>query len=264
MLVRASSLCSGSSGNAIFIQNGQDKFVVDCGLNGRQFASRLASLDVMPQDLQGIVITHEHKDHISGLGVVLRRYGLPLYITEKTLAASLPEIGSFDASLVRVLEAGTAFAIGDTKLTPIELSHDAVEPQGYRIHTAKGDIAICTDTGSIHAKTLKSLLNAKLLFLEANYDEELLRLGPYPKWLKQRVAGDYGHLSNRLAGKLLQFLLQQGTEKIVLSHLSKQNNYPALAQSTVCSYLKQIGAKINADYQLLVAPRYEPSPVMEL
>lgn len=261
-VVRASALCSGSSGNAIFIETGTDKFVVDCGLNGKKFADALATLNILPRDLTGILITHEHRDHISGLGVILRKYQIPFYMTEATYKVAQPEIGDFDVNLLHYIPPNQDFVIGDSRITPFKLSHDAVEPRGFRFVTPHGDVSICTDTGKITGDMVSALAGSKVIFLEANYDEYLLRSGPYPYWLKHRISSDLGHLSNLVAAKFLQFLISTGTSHIVLSHLSHKNNYPQLAALTVRQNLAETGEIAENDYSMTVAKRYTPSPVL--
>lgn len=259
MQIRASALCSGSSGNSIYVQTESDKFIVDCGLNGRKFIDGLATLQVEPADLSGILITHEHRDHISGLGVILRRFKLPLYITRATYAAARQEIGDFAPELLNFIPADDSFVIGESRIHPFRLSHDAVEPRGFRFETAHGDISICTDTGRITGEILTAVSGSKLVFIETNYDENLLRSGPYPLWLKRRISGELGHLSNLVAAKFLQLLISSGTSELVLSHLSKKNNYPQLASLTVRKNLDATGVIGAGDYHLSVAERYCPS-----
>lgn len=256
---RAVALRSGSSGNLYFIERGGTRLVLDCGINGRSFRSAMTEAGVAEDEinaLSGILITHEHSDHISGLGVVLRRHHLPLYITEKTLKAALPKIGAFDPDLIHLIRPGDVFEIGNFQIEAVPTSHDAVEPLAFTFYDGHRKIAFCTDLGIFTQTVETALSGSQLVFLEANYEPRLLEYGPYPYVLKERIRGERGHLSNQASGESALKLLRMGMRHVVLSHLSKENNFPALAEQSVTSVLLEGGAASGKDYQLDIAKRY--------
>lgn len=264
MTIRACALRSGSSGNSILVQNGPDSLVFDCGINGKQFDLALRSVGSSPAEISGLVISHEHRDHISGLGVIMRKFQIPVYITEKTFLACKDSLGKFDPDLVHIIEPSHFFSVGDTVIKSFPIPHDAVDPQAFRIQTTAGDIAICTDIGCLTPGIHHEIQGAKLIFAEANYDDLLLDQGPYSYWLKERIRGGKGHLSNKMCAGFLQNLVQTGTSRISLAHLSYENNSPSLAAATVRTWLRTIDALEDRDYSLQVAKRYDVSEVISL
>jgi phosphoribosyl 1,2-cyclic phosphodiesterase len=251
---------SGSSGNAIFVSDGKSHLLVDAGITGKGLAGSLFEVGADADDIAGILVTHEHVDHISGLGVLLRQYRLPLYISEETFLSARERIGRFDESLLRFIEGEKPFQVADFEVIPVPISHDAADPFAFRIEHEKGRISICTDTGELTERMMQILLDCEVVHLEANYDDNMLAFGPYPQRLKKRIRGRFGHLSNDESGRALIEFVRNGTEKIVLSHLSKDNNLPELALACVKRHLSLIGARENLDYQLIAANRYDCSP----
>ncbi|HHU08060.1 MAG TPA: MBL fold metallo-hydrolase [Clostridiaceae bacterium] len=262
--LRTSALRSGSSGNSILISTDQSSVLVDAGITGKGLTCALGELDESPDKLKGILITHEHCDHISGLGVILRRYKIPFFINKETLKQVLPGLGRFDPDLIRIIYPDESFRIDDLEIMAFPISHDAVAPVGYTISSGLGTIGVCTDLGCTDERVFQALSGSKLCYLEANYDQELLRMGNYPLKLKERIAGHHGHLSNDESGAACIRLLQQGTERIILSHLSQENNFPHLALLTVNDALTEAGAKEGLDYQLTAARRYDVSEPQEI
>lgn len=253
------SLRSGSSGNSTFIRAGSAGIAVDCGLNGRQFAKALQAAGESPSALDALLLTHEHTDHCSGIGVVMRRHRIPLYVTEKTYQAVRRELGPVDDSLIHLIEPGQAFAIKDTLVTPFSTPHDAVDSVGFRIETSYGDIGIATDLGHFSATVREALTGCRIIHLEANYDPQMLETGSYPRFLKRRIAGPSGHLSNEEAALAASWLVRHGTQALVLSHLSQENNLPELALRTITDYLAHEGVKADRDVAIHVSPRYSCS-----
>lgn len=262
--LRTSALRSGSSGNSILVSTDQSSVLVDAGITGKGLANALKDLDESPDKLKGILITHEHSDHISGLGVILRRFKIPFFINKKTLKKVLPELGNFDPDLIRIIRADETFQVDDLEIMAFPISHDAAAPVGYTISSELGSIGVCTDLGCTDEGVYKALADSKLCYLEANYDQELLRMGSYPLKLKERIASHHGHLSNDESGIACIRLLEQGTEKIILSHLSQENNFPHLALLTVNDALTEAGAKEGLDYRLTAARRYDVSEPQEI
>jgi phosphoribosyl 1,2-cyclic phosphodiesterase len=250
------SLRSGSSGNATFVRTPSARLAVDVGLSGRRFADALESIGEHADDIDAILLTHEHADHCSGLGVVMRRHRIPLYVTRWTYREVKGMLGRVDESLIHFIEAGTPFAVRDTVITPFSTPHDAIDPLGFRIHTDDGDIGIATDLGYFSDDVRAALSGCKIVHLEANFDPEMLETGSYPRHLKRRIASREGHLSNFDAGAAAVDLLRHGTEAFALSHLSEENNRPYLALSTVMDTLAREGAKVGRDYIIKASPRY--------
>lgn len=255
------SLRSGSSGNSTFVRTESAGIAVDCGLNGRQFARALHAIGESPASLDALLLTHEHIDHCSGIGVVMRRHRIPLYLTEKTFLAVERELGPVADSLIHFIEPGVAFTVRDTLITPFSTPHDAADPLGFRIETSLGDIGIATDLGHFSATVRQALTGCRIIHLEANYDPRMLETGPYPPFLKRRIAGPSGHLSNQETALAASWLIRHGTLALVLSHLSQENNLPQLALDTVTDYLAHEGAEAGRDYAIHVSPRHVCSPL---
>ncbi|NMA00358.1 MAG: MBL fold metallo-hydrolase [Clostridiaceae bacterium] len=257
------SLCSGSSGNSTYVGTSSACLLIDCGLNGRQLARALNAYDLDPGELDAILLTHEHVDHYSGVGVAMRRYDIPLYLTEKTYLAVKSSLGEIDEARVHLITAGQPFAVRDTEILPFSTPHDAADPVGFRVIDRSGDIGVCTDLGYFSRDVRTALRGCRIIFLEANYDVEMLETGPYPRFLKQRIAGRQGHLSNVDAGEAAAWLVRYGAEAISLSHLSENNNRPGRAMVTVREALLKYGIRAGRDCLIQTSPRYTCSPSFE-
>ena len=233
--MRLCSLASGSSGNCIYTGSDNTHILVDTGISKKKVEEGLKSLDLKGEDINGILVTHEHIDHIQGLGVFTRKYGVPIYATKGTIEGikSCSSLGKIDYSLLHPIKADERFTIGDIDIDPFRISHDANEPTGYRLTYAGKSVAVATDLGTYDDYTVDKLSNLDAVLLEANHDIHMLEVGAYPYYLKQRVMGDKGHLSNELSGRLLCDILHGGLKHILLGHLSKDNNYEELAYETV-------------------------------
>ena len=255
-------LFSGSSGNAVYVGSQNTHLLVDAGLSGARIARELERVGLRADALSGILITHEHTDHIAGVGVMSRRFDLPVYATEGTWREMHGRLGKIAAQNVRVLDGKRPFRVGDIEVNPFPLSHDAADPVGYALRTGDARIAIATDTGEICESWMQYCEGADLVLLESNYDPAMLEAGPYPYPLKRRIASDSGHLSNDSSALEARTLVDSGTTRLVLGHLSKENNHPELARETVRSELTLAGMAEGGDYLLSVAPRTEPGPMM--
>lgn len=229
------SIASGSSGNCICVGSDSCHVLIDAGISGKRIEAGLNSIDLKTADMQGILITHEHIDHISGVGVLARKYKIPMYATEETMHAVLntKSIGKVDETLFHPVTPGVDFVIGDLTIEPISISHDAANPVAYKIKQPGKSAAVMTDLGTYDDNIVEKLKNLDVLLLEANHDVRMLQAGSYPYHLKRRILGDRGHLSNELSGQLLSELLHDNLKAIFLGHLSKENNYPELAYETV-------------------------------
>lgn len=229
------SIASGSSGNCICAGSENCHILIDAGISGKRIEAGLNSIDLKTADMQGILITHEHIDHIAGIGVLARKYGIPMYATAGTIEAVLKtkSIGKVDAYLFHPVTPGVDFVIGDLTIEPISISHDAADPVAYKIKQPGKSAAVMTDLGTYDDRIVEKLKNLDVLLLEANHDVRMLQAGSYPYHLKRRILGDRGHLSNELSGQLLSEVLHDDFKAIFLGHLSKENNYPELAYETV-------------------------------
>ena len=233
--MRMCSIASGSSGNCIYIGTDATHLLVDVGISCKRTVEGLGQLGLTGKDIDGILITHEHADHISGLGVICRKYGIPIYATKGTITAikRVSNLGVIDDSLFRVVREDEKFILKDITVNPMKISHDAAQPVAYRFQYGNRRMAVATDLGTYNEYTVECLRGMDVLLLEANHDINMLQVGPYPYALKQRILGNRGHLSNELSGKLLSRLLHDGLKTVFLGHLSKENNLAELAYETV-------------------------------
>jgi phosphoribosyl 1,2-cyclic phosphodiesterase len=230
-------LVSGSEGNSTLIEGGRTRLLVDCGVSGREAARRLESVGCPPEMLTAIVVTHEHTDHLQGVGVLSRRFNLPVYLTAGTLAACSDRMKA--GVECRVFEPGKAFTIGDLEVRPFSIPHDASEPVGFTFHHGSRKVGLATDLGFSTELARRHLSACQLLVLESNHDPDMLASGPYPWELKRRIRGREGHLSNADAGALLEAVLHEDLEGVVLAHLSEKNNSPDLARKAAEEVLER-------------------------
>lgn len=229
------SIASGSSGNCICVGDDNCHVMIDAGISGKRIEEGMNAFDYTTSDMKGILVTHEHSDHICGLGVIARKYELPIYGTKGTLEAirNCSSIGRIDESLFHEIQAGEEFSVGELTVYPMAVSHDAAEPVSYLVSNKDRRIGVVTDLGTYDDDIISRLQGMDALLLEANHDINMLQVGSYPYQLKQRILGERGHLSNERCGQLLGRLLHDNMKHILLGHLSKENNYPALAFETV-------------------------------
>ena len=211
------------------------KMLIDAGISGKKIENGLNEFDMTATDMHGILVTHEHIDHIAGLGVMARRYHMPIYATKATIGAikCTKSVGNIDDELFHPIEAGVDFTIGDIEFEPLHISHDAADPVAYRFKNENHAMAVVTDLGTYDDALVSKLQNLDGLLLEANHDINMLQTGAYPYPLKRRIMGDSGHLSNERSGQLLCELLHDKFGSVILGHLSKENNYEKLAYEAV-------------------------------
>ncbi|MBR5597280.1 MAG: MBL fold metallo-hydrolase [Lachnospiraceae bacterium] len=261
------SIASGSSGNCIYVGTDATHLLVDVGISGKKTECGLNSIGKTLHDIDGILITHEHSDHICGLGVLSRKFQIPIYATKKTIEAiqMTTSVGKINQELFVPICADESFWVKDILVDPMHTSHDAVEPVAYRFKYGNKKAAIATDLGTYNDYTVECLKGMDLLFLEANHDVNMLQVGPYPYKLKQRILGDRGHLSNELSGRLLKRIIHKDLQGVILGHLSKDNNIPELAYETVRVELA-MGSEIYNEYMcpISVAKRDEVSPLIKI
>ncbi|MBI3480816.1 MAG: MBL fold metallo-hydrolase [Nitrosomonadales bacterium] len=225
--MRFASLGSGSEGNALLVAAGQSHVLMDCGFGLQDTVLRLARLGVSAEQLQGIVVTHEHGDHIGGVARLARKFNLPVWLTHGTLR-SQPKAFSGIAH-VREINPHRPFVIGDIEITPYPVPHDAAEPVQFVFSNGMRRLGVLTDAGCSTAHIEQTLSGCDALVLECNHDEDMLMNGDYPYSLKQRVGGRFGHLNNREAAGILAGLDMSRLQHLIAAHLSRKNNTPALA-----------------------------------
>lgn len=224
-------LGGGSKGNATYVEAGRTRLLIDAGFSGKEIERRLAEIGVEAASLSAILITHEHIDHIRGAAVLSRRYRLPLFANPATFRAAGRELSKPAAS--HEFETGVSFIFGDFQLHPFSVSHDAADPVGFLLKAGGRMLGHCTDTGVVSRLIRHRLAGCHGLVLECNHDLEMLKNGPYPPALQQRIRSQNGHLANREAVELLRELLHEGLRHVVLSHISETNNSAAIVEATV-------------------------------
>ena len=271
-LMRLCALASGSKGNCIYVDCGETRLLIDCGITMSGIAAALKQLSahsdapVTPCDLSAILVTHEHSDHIKSCASMARRHDLPVYASAPTLSAINMKAGERGISMdhMRAIRGGEDFYIGDIDITPFDTPHDAAGPLGYRLDAGAASIAIATDIGVVSDRWMHAVEGAQLVLLEANHDEAMLRSGPYPAALKRRILSNRGHLSNMACARAAVQLARSGTRMILLSHLSENNNTPQLAYHAVCEELRGEGIRPGEDVYVGLLRQDQPSSVFEL
>ena len=261
------SIASGSSGNCIYVGTQDTHLLVDSGISGKKIEGGLNAIGRSCRDIDGILITHEHSDHVCGLGVISRKYHIPIYATEGTINAlkGYKSLGKIEEDLFVPIEADEPFLIKDLTVNPMKISHDAAQPVAYRFKHGRKKAAIATDMGTYNDYTIECLKGMDALFLEANHDINMVQVGPYPYSLKQRILGDHGHLSNEHSGKLLGLIAHDHLQSVVLGHLSKENNMPQLAYETVrVELLMGKNAYTGSEFPISVAKRDTVSPIIRI
>ena len=261
-MIKLASLFSGSSGNCIFISDGETRFLVDAGLSGKTIEAAMETVGEKLADLNGILITHEHGDHTKGAGILSRRYKIPIYANTGTWSSIGTQLGKIAPDLRRVFVTGESFFVGNVEISPFPIPHDAKEPVGYNFFVNKRKITVATDIGHMNNALLARLANSDMILLESNHDIEMLKVGPYPWPLKQRILSEHGHLCNDMAGKVVAYLAENGTKCFLLGHLSHENNFPELALQTTCNALNEKNIKPGMDVFVEVAHRDRVSRIL--
>lgn len=231
------SLYSGSSGNSLFIETPNTKLLVDAGVSSKKIENALLDINIEPSSLDGILVTHEHIDHVQGLGTFSKKFDLPVFANQETLDAMPKQTDKIASNNIKTFKVSDKFSIGDLDIKPFSIPHDAANPCGFNIWKDNKKISIATDIGHMTNNILARLEESLFIMLEANYDPEVLRCSSYPFPLKSRIAGPTGHLSNEIAGKTISHLLKSGLKSAMLGHLSKESNFPELAYQTVMDEL---------------------------
>ena len=258
-MFRLCPIASGSSGHCTYIEADDKRFLVDVGISGKKVIAGLEAIDVDPASINGIFITHEHSDHIKGIGIYSRKYNVPIYATQKAWDKLLGDnmIGAIKEENIRIIEKEVYLEIESLKIMPYGIYHDAVDPGGYIFEYE--DKKITTDIGTIAERILGFLRNLDGILLEFNHDVNMLQAGSYPFPLKRRILSDVGHLNNEAAAKALVDIYHPGLKWAVLGHLSKDNNVPDLAYLTAKQALEESAIKVGEDIEVFVAKRDEVS-----
>ena len=257
MSMQVTVLGSGSSGNAAFVKTAGARILVDAGFSYRQLAKRLGEIGEDPTKLDAILVSHEHSDHVIGLPQTIKRTGAPVYLTE--LTADSLDWGD-KKPVLKTFQAGTRLKIGDVEIDTFTIPHDAVDPVGFCVRHGNAKVGLVTDLGYVTESIKHRLKGCDMLLLESNHDVEMLKVGPYPWFVKQRVMSRVGHLSNQAVCDYLASDFDVSTRVLVLAHLSDNNNHPEIARMFADQALRQAGA---VDTRLLVAQQGSPSEVFE-
>ena len=246
-------LFSSSSGNSVYISFGNDAVLIDCGTNAKRILSALDERDIDQSSIKAIFITHSHSDHISALSVLNKKLNLPIIASKDTLDYLCDNnIIKEDTKLIDISAKGVDLGFVGAEFIPT--SHDCKGSGGFKFHFGEKSLSLCTDLGIVTDSVRKALLGSEIVYFESNHDVNMLTKGPYPPYLKQRILSEHGHLSNNASAAELPLLLNNGAQKFILGHLSKENNLPTLAKSAATASLMNIGAKEQQDYMLYVAP----------
>lgn len=255
------SLYSGSSGNSLLVETKNTKILVDAGVSSKKIETALTNLNIDPSTINGILITHEHSDHVQGLGTFSKKYNLPVYVNQKTLDAMPNQKEKISEKNIKKFTIEEKFEIGDIQIKPFSIPHDAANPCGFSIFNDNKKISIATDIGHMTNGILKNLEDSIFVLLESNYDPEILKSSRYPYQLKSRIAGPTGHLSNESAGKTISHLINSGLQQAMLGHLSKESNFPELAYKTVIDEIISSNYNENS-IKLSVASRDIPGNII--
>ena len=246
------TLASSSGGNATLLRCGGTSVLLDAGISARRIKQALFQLGMTPDELDAVLVTHEHTDHVSGIATLTRQYDIPIYASRGTARC----LRCAETAL-RIFGSGETFSVGTLTVHSFRTSHDAADSVDYRIETPDGSVGALTDTGFVTDAAADALAGVDLLLLEANHDIGVLQAGPYPYYLKQRILGQYGHLCNEAAADFALYCARHGTRDILLAHLSAENNSPAMAEYAVARRLQAEGVSVR----LAVAPKDRVSEV---
>ncbi len=248
--MKISVLASSSTGNVTYIETPQHKILVDAGMSGKKIKELLDSVGKNIEEIDSLFVTHEHSDHIKGVGVLARRYGLNVYANEKTWQAMMPKIGKVDSDQINIFDKNKVLSLGDLDIESFGVSHDAADPQFYKFHHNNKDFVILTDTGYISDTVEKKIENADGYLFECNHDVDMLRNGSYAWSLKQRILSEKGHLSNEDGARGLMDVIGENTKQVYLGHLSPENNTKYTAHETVATFLKNHDMAVDHDFYL--------------
>lgn len=257
------SLFSGSTGNSLLVETENSKVLIDAGESAKKIVDALSLVNVDIADIDGILVTHEHVDHVKSLGTISKKYNIPVYANAETWKAMPEQEAKIISDNKKTFLVNEHFEIKDLSFKPFSIPHDAANPCGFNVFNKDKKISIATDLGHITPEILYNLEKSSFALLESNYDPNILRYSKYPYSLKQRIAGPNGHLSNNNSGELISMLMKTGLTRVMLGHLSKENNFPELAYKTVVEEI--ISNKCDeSDIKVGVAKRDGPSVIIDI
>lgn len=245
MSLRFSVLASGSTGNAFYIENGETRLLVDAGLSGKKMDELFKQIDVCPSTLTGILVTHEHSDHIKGLGIFARKYKLPIYANEKTWQAMEQAIGDIKAEQKFHFATNSVQSFKSLDVESFSVSHDAADPMFFNFYGNNKKVTLITDLGYVSERIKQIIKGANAYIFEANHDVSMLQMSRYPWSVKRRILSDYGHVSNEDCGLALSEVITDDTERVYLAHLSRENNLKELAHMAVDQVLRERDIVMN-------------------
>lgn len=262
--LRVSVLASGSTGNITYVESDKMKLLVDCGFSGKKTIELLSKINRKPEDLNGILVTHEHSDHIKGVGILARKFGLDIYANEKTWEMMEPKLGKLKTEQKHHFSKEKTLTLGDIDVSSFGVSHDAVDPQFYTFQKDNKRFVMLTDTGYVSDRMRGYVKDADAYLFESNHDLSMLRMGRYPWSLKQRILGDRGHLSNEDGALALSEIVGDNTKRVYLGHLSRENNIKEIAHSTVEEILLKKDTGVNETFNLYDTDPEEPCALFAL
>lgn len=254
-MINFCTLFSGSSGNCTYVSNGRTKVLVDAGKSGCAVEKSLKNIGCSIEEIDAILVTHEHYDHVKGVGILSRKHNIPVYANKSTWKAMSYIVGKIDESDIKVFDTNKDFEIGTIGIKAFDIPHDASEPVGFNFHIGDKKLTSVTDIGHINDTLFNNLKNSDVILIEANHDVEMVKVCRYPYYLKQRILGDKGHLSNESAGNLICDLINYGVSRVLLGHLSKENNFPELCHKAISNILESKNIKVGKDIKIEVAQR---------
>ena len=264
-MIKFCTLSSGSSGNSVFVGNDRAKLLIDAGVTAKTIAAELRAVGEDPAAIDYIFVTHEHIDHVRGLGVMSRKFGTRICANRRTWKAIGDSVGPIDPDRRLVLEDFPGeICAGDLSVSYFSISHDAADPVGYCVSDRRRKITVATDTGVISPEVKEYFKGSSAVLIESNHDLDMLKYGPYPPYLKARIRSDHGHLSNVACGELAAELALSGTKAIILGHLSTENNTPGVAYDTVRSTIESAGVRIVEHGDVVPPDFFNPDNVSSL
>lgn len=258
------TIASGSGGNCTYVGTDYTKILIDAGISGKKIEEGLAELKLMGNEIDALFITHEHSDHIKGVGILSRRFDIPVFATAETWTAMKDSLGKIAPGNQRIVYADEVCAINDLCVKPFAIPHDAAEPVGYTVFAGDKKVTLATDIGHVTDTIRENIEGSDLLLLESNHDVDLLQKGSYPLRLKRRILGEKGHLSNTAAGELLAEVMTGKMKYVFLGHLSEENNNPHLAYETVEGILHKKQIEVGSHLKLDMASRFRNGVKVEL
>lgn len=258
------TLASGSSGNCHYVATEKGGLLVDAGLSGKTIQGYMAGIQEDMTHVNAILITHEHSDHIKGAGILSRRFNLPIYANEGTWEAMAKDLGKIATTNIKCFKTGSEMQLNDIVIKSYEVCHDAKEPVGYTFSYGGKKISILTDTGIYTALMRREIEDSDLMVLEANHDSNMLAVGPYPYYLKKRIQGEQGHLSNDDCARLICEMTSEKRQLILLGHLSRENNFPELAYQTVMNRICERNDTLKERIKVGLTYRERPTTLYHL